>query len=186
MIQKWKTIKSEPLHNYRVFDTRQDTSISPRTGREHTFYIIESHDWVNIVPLTADGKVIMIRQYRHGNGEITLEVPGGIVDAGEDPLESAVRELREETGYDAGDEVVKTGFVAPNPALFNNTCHSYLAKNVKRVGEQQFDGSEDISIEIVDLKEIPDLIRAGKITHALTVNAFYFLDLYHRSEQNNL
>lgn len=184
MIKKWEKTGSESLHNYRVFTTRQDRRISPRTGHEHTFYIIESNDWVNIVPITADGKVIMIRQFRHGLEDITLEVPGGIVDEGEDPLDSAVRELLEETGY-AGDEVVKTGFVAPNPALFNNTCHSYLAKNVRLVAEPHFDGSEDISIEEIDLADVPRLIRAGKIIHALTVNAFYFLDLYQRSQQSD-
>lgn len=180
MIQKWTKTKREPLHNYRVFTTRADTTISPRTGQEHTFYVIESTDWINIIPLTADNQVVMIRQYRHGNDEVTLEVPGGMVDAGETPQQAAERELREETGY-ASDDVVPTGSVAPNPALFNNTCYSFLARHAHRVGEQHFDGTEDIGLELVDLAAVPDLIRTGQITHALTINAFYFLELLTRA-----
>lgn len=180
MIKKWQKTDSQPLNDYRIFTTRQDTSISPRTGREHTFFVIESNDWVNIIPLTAEGKVIMIEQYRHGNAEITLEIPGGMVDDGEEALTSAVRELREETGY-ASANVVAIGSVAPNPALFNNTCYSFLAQNTQKVGEQQFDGSEDIAIVEVDLADIPEMIRSGKITHSLTINAFYFLTLYNQA-----
>ncbi|MBK8433844.1 MAG: NUDIX hydrolase [Chloroflexi bacterium] len=176
MISKWTKIKQERLHHYKVVSVRADTAVSPRTGATHTFYVIESPDWINIIPLTADNQVVMIRQYRHGNDEITLEVPGGIIDEGETPQEAAERELREETGY-ASDDVIPTGTVAPNPALFNNTCHSFLARNARLVGEQEFDGTEDIAIELVPLADIPQLIRTGQISHALTINAFYFLNL---------
>jgi ADP-ribose pyrophosphatase len=176
MIKKWTKTKQEVLHNYRIVNVRADSSISPRTGKEHTFYVIESPDWVNILPITADNHVVLIRQYRHGNDEITLEVPGGMVDAGEEPQTAAERELREETGY-ASDDVIYSGNVAPNPALFNNTCYSFVARNARLVGAQAFDGTEDIAVELVPLADIPALIRNGTIRHALTVTAFHFLGL---------
>lgn len=180
-VEKWPRQASQPLHNYRVFTTRQDTRISPRTGQEHTFYVIESPDWINIIPLTAEGEVVMIEQFRHGTAAITLEVPGGMVDEGEAPIEAAVREMREETGF-AAEKVLPIGQVAPNPALFNNSCYSFVALNCHRVGEQSFDGSEDISVRLIPLADVPDMIRAGQITHALTIDAFYFLDLWQRAE----
>lgn len=173
MIKQWQTIASKAMGNFKIFTIRQDTKISPRTGKQHNFFVIESTDWVNIFPVTADGKVVMVRQCRHGNGEITLEVPGGMVDEGEEPIVSAVRELREETGY-AGENARPIGSVAPNPALFDNKCYSFMVDNVTQVGEQSFDGSEDIEIELVPVTDFPELIASGKISHALTINAYYF------------
>ena len=100
-LQEWETVANEHVGDFKIFTMRQAQKISPRTGRTHTFYIIDSNDWVNIFPLTADGHVVMVRQYRHGNDEFTLEVPGGLVEPNEDPMVSALREMREETGYDA-------------------------------------------------------------------------------------
>lgn len=182
MVQPWDLIDSTILHDYRIFRARQDTSRSPRTGRAHTFYVLEAADWVNVIPLTPEGKVVMIHQFRHGTREVTLEAPGGIVDEEDgDPGVSAARELREETGYEAR-EVIAIGRVAPNPAFLNNTCYSYLALDARPVAQTAFDGAEDIAFEEIALADIPNLIRTGVITHALTIAAFYHLERYREED----
>ena len=114
----------------------------------------------------------MVRQYRHGTREITLEIPGGLVEHQDNPEEGALRELSEETGYRAGS-VVSLGYVHPNPAIQNNRCYTFLAENVYPSGGQQQDDREDIEVVLKPLLEIPSLIRTGAITHALVIAAFY-------------
>ncbi|MBU1205543.1 MAG: NUDIX hydrolase [Proteobacteria bacterium] len=146
---------------------------SPRTGRVHDFYLLESVDWVNIIPLTADEKVILVKQFRFGTNEFSLEIPGGMLDPGDDPANAASRELLEETGY-AGDEPLLLGVVHPNPAIHTNRCHTYLIKNATFMNLPQPDSSEDIEVQSIPLAEIPWLIGEGKITHALVIAAFYW------------
>lgn len=176
-VDRWEKTGTEYLGDFRIFRIRADSSRSPRTGVVHRFFVLESPDWVNVIPLTPEGKVVMIRQFRHGTEDVTLEVPGGMVDGEDgDPSVSARRELREETGYEA-EEVIHLGSVAPNPAFLNNRCHSYLARNVRRVSEPRLDGAEDIIFEEIPLADIPALIRSGAITHSLTIAAFHYLTL---------
>lgn len=180
MVEKWNKLDSEYIGDFRIFRIRADSSRSPRTGNTHRFFVLETPDWVNVIPLTPEGNVVMIYQFRHGTEEVTLEVPGGMVDEGDgDPALSAARELREETGYEA-DEIIHLGSVAPNPAFLDNRCHSYLALDARRVAEITLDGAEDIAFVEIPLDEIPGLIRSGVITHSLTINAFYFLGFYRR------
>lgn len=176
-LKSWPRIDSQQLGDYRVFQLRQDTRISPRTGQRHDFYVLNTGDWVNVVPITPDNKVVLIRQFRHGIAEITLEIPGGMVDGEELPVSSARRELLEETGYEA-EEMIHIGTVTPNPAILNNRCHTFLARNARRVTQQTMDGSEDIRVDVVDAAEVPALITTGQITHALVVAAFYFYDQF--------
>jgi len=171
MIKPWKLIRSKSSHSFRVFSVRTDTSTSPRTGKNHNFYIIESNDWVNIIPLTADHEVVMIRQYRHGSKEVTLEIPGGLVEAGDTPKKAATRELLEETGYRA-KRWTKIGVVNPNPALFNNRCYTFLAQDIQKVSGPSPDQTEDIEVVRIPLRKIPGLIAKGKIDHAMVITAF--------------
>ena len=176
MIKPWKCIRSKPAQSFRVFSIRTDTVISPRTGMEHDFYVIESRNWVNIIPLTNDHQVVMIRQYRHGSREVTLEIPGGLVDPRDTPEKAAARELLEETGYQA-EELMKIGSVNPNPAIFNNRCYTFIARNVTKTRDPMPDQTEDIEAVLIPLVDIPELIRKGKIDHAIVIGAFthYFL-----------
>ena len=173
MIKPWPRIRSQSIGSFRVFSIRTDTTVSPRTGIEHDFYVIETQDWVNIIPLTDDHRVVMIRQYRHGSREVTLEIPGGLVDPGETPEGAAARELLEETGYQA-EEVVKIGVSNPNPAIFNNRCYTFVARNVMKVRDPMPDQTEDIEVVLIPLTDIPELIRKGKIDHSIVISAFYW------------
>jgi len=170
----WAVISRHVDNSYRIFNLRRDRARSPRTGKEHDFFVIESPPWVNVIPLTAENQVVMIRQYRHGTGEVTLEIPGGLVEAQDTPIEAARRELREETGY-REDKIISLGDVHPNPAIQNNRCYTFLATNVYCAGRQELDDKEDIEVVTHALAEIPQLIREGVITHSLIVVAFYRL-----------
>ncbi len=170
----WQLAQSEYLARCRVFDVRRDTSLDPRDGRQHDFYVIEAPDWINVIPLTTGGKVIMIEQYRHGTGAVTLEIPGGMVDEGELPHATAVRELLEETGYRART-VSLLGKTRPNPAIQSNWLHSFLAEDCTFHETPQFEGSEHTAVRLVDLDDIPALIAAGTIDHALVIVAYHEL-----------
>jgi ADP-ribose pyrophosphatase len=180
-VKVWPRIASRQLGDYRVFRLRQDTRVSPRTGKKHDFFVLDTGDWINVVPVTADNKIILIRQFRHGIEEVTLEIPGGMVDADEAPITSAWRELLEETGYEA-EEMIHIGTVMPNPAILNNRCHTFLARNVSYVAEPELDGSEDIQVVVVDGELVAELITSGQISHALVIAAFYFYDQYRADE----
>jgi len=168
----WKVISSRRDKSYHVFNLRTDRALSPRTGMEHNFFILESSPWVNVIPLTPENEVVMINQYRHGIQQVTLEIPGGLVESGDTPEDAARRELREETGYE-GEEMILLGSVHPNPAIQDNDCYTYLARNVFPAGCQEQDDKEDIKVVLYPLLEIPRLIREGSITHSLVIAAFY-------------
>jgi 8-oxo-dGTP pyrophosphatase MutT (NUDIX family) len=173
-IANWRCIASEPLGNYRVFTVRRDISVDPRDNREHDFFVIEAPDWVNVIPLTLDGKTVLIEQYRHGTREITLEIPGGMVDDGESPDVAARRELLEETGF-SGGEIQLLSRTRPNPAIQNNWLHSFVARNCVFSQMPQFDSSEHVAVRLVSLEEVAGLIASGAINHSLVVAAFYSL-----------
>ena len=178
MIGKWRTVRSTIKGDFKIFSLKEIVSQSPRTGNNFPFYVIEAGDWINIIPITSDGRVLLVRQYRHGSADITLEIPGGMVDKDDsNPVQSAERELLEETGYAAG-QLIKLGSVNPNPAIFNNKLHIFLAADIKKAGEQRLEGTEDIEITFVEYRQIAELIASGSIDHALVICAFYLLERY--------
>lgn len=146
-------------------------------GMEKNFVVLGSPDWVNVVPLTADGQVVLIRQFRVGSNEYAVEIPGGLIDPGERPIDAAAREMLEETGH-SSDELVYLGKVNPNPALFENTCYTFLAKNAVKTAEQNLDDGEMIEVFSVPLEKLPALVASGQIDHSLVVSALAFLWLH--------
>jgi 8-oxo-dGTP pyrophosphatase MutT (NUDIX family) len=175
--QHWEVVETERLQECKVFAVSRSMARSPLTGEVHPFFGIEAGEWVNVVPITSGDELVMVRQYRHGSREITLEIPGGIVDPGETPAQAAARELLEETGYRA-ERVEPIGSVNPNPALFGNRCHTFLAPEVVPVAPIRNTQLEETSVELVPVAEIPDQLRQGKIDHALVVAALYWYVLH--------
>ncbi len=172
-VKEWRLVSSNLHGSFRIFDLKIEHFISPRTNKEYEFYIIESNPWVNVIPLTEDKNVVFIKQFRHGTKSITLEIPGGIVENGDDPESTAIRELQEETGY-SSQNIEFLGRVHPNPAFLTNWCYTYLATDVKKVGEQNLEEREDIEVVLIPLNRVMDLIFEEKITHSLVISAFTF------------
>lgn len=183
----WKRLESETFAQCRVFRVRRDRNQNPRDQSAHDFFVLEAPDWANIIPLTDKQEVVMIEQYRHGIDAVTLEIPGGIVDPGENPREAAARELFEETGYRAVEEVIYLGKTHPNPALQDNWIHTYLAPHVLYSGAPPVhDSTEQTIVKLVPLAEVPGLIAAGRITHSLVVVGFHWLSLYNDNRLTKL
>jgi 8-oxo-dGTP pyrophosphatase MutT (NUDIX family) len=143
--------------------------------------VIQCTDWVNIIPVTLDDQIVLVRQFRVGVWSNSLEIPGGMVDPGESPQRAAVRELEEETGYVPG-HVIPLGSVHPNPALQANRCHSFLALGCNRTSDVSLDAGEDIEVVLRPRREIPEMLWNGEISHSLVLAAFLRERLYWESE----
>ncbi len=173
----WQRTRSNVESEHRVFRVRKDAAVSPRTGVEHEFDILEADDQVTVVALTEDDRLVLVRQYRHGLREVTLELPGGLIDEGMSPEEAARAELRQETGY-GGGEWTALGGLALLPAVFTNHVHVFLARGVRLLGEVELDPGEDISVDLVHLAEVRDMVLRGDIVHAPVVGALFLWDLH--------
>ena len=182
MILPWQRLGTDFGHDYRIFSTRIDHCRSPESGKDHDFVVVEAPDWVNVIALTPGNEIVLVRQYRVGTREVTLEIPGGAVDPGEDFLTAGVRELREETGY-AGDDVRLLGAVTPNPAFLDNRCGTLLVTGAHIVGDPEPEGTEILEVVLVPRPDIPRLVAEGQIHHALVVAAFQWLEAW---EQGHL
>lgn len=176
-IKPWPLVSSRPLGDFRIFTLRSDVKVSPRTGKEHDFFVIDCVNWVNIIALTPERDIVFIEQYRHGSNTVELEIPGGMMDPGEpSPVATAIRELREETGYE-GENARLIGQIYPNPAIMSNVCYTVLVENCRLRHHVEFDSGEDLLTRIVPQKEIPSLMRDGRIGHALVAVALYHFHL---------
>lgn len=181
MIKPWPPVRSKVIGDFRIFQIRQDTRLSPRTGAPHDFFIIDSVNWVNVIALTRDSRLIMVEQFRHGSNTTELEVPGGMIDDADDtPLAAGARELREETGYE-GDDPLILGQVYPNPAIMSNTCFTVLVRNCEQKHQTGFDHTEDLITRLVPLDDIQSLVASGRIRHSMVVVALYLFELWRKN-----
>jgi ADP-ribose pyrophosphatase len=171
---KWKLLSSNYLFKDLWFSVRKDTCLSPGGKIISPYYVYEFPTWVAAVPVTEDGKIIMVRQYRHALGETCIEIPGGCVDNTDANNQAAIaRELLEETGY-AFSSYDYLGKISANPSTNNNLLHMYLAKGGKKIAEQNLDSNEEIEVELLTIGEVRKLIRENKILQSMHVTCILY------------
>jgi 8-oxo-dGTP pyrophosphatase MutT (NUDIX family) len=181
-IKPWRHLSTRRLAATPIFGLDVHRRASAETGREGDFYVLDAPNWVNVVAVTDDRRVVLVEQYRQGVERTTIEIPGGMVDPDDaSPEAAARRELLEETGF-ASDRWLHIGTVDPNPAIQSNRCFTFLADSARRISEPTPDGNEEIRVLVEPEDRIPDLVREGRIEHALVVAAFYWWTLARESE----
>ena len=163
---KWKVLKSEYLFRRPWLTVRRDCVELPDGRQNPEFYVLENPDWVNVIAITEDGKFVMERQYRHGLGKTCFEIPAGVIEEGEDPLDAAKRELMEETGYGEG-KWRKIMTVSGNSSTTDNLSHCYVAEGVRKISGQHLDSTEDLEIVLLDTAQVKDLMVNDQIKQAL-------------------
>ncbi len=172
-LKPWEQLSQESLFQYKVFHVSKAWRRSPRTGEDVGLFILDTVDWVNVVAFTKQQDLILVRQYRHGTREFTLEIPGGILHGSEEAELAARRELREETGHEPG-EVIYIGRAAPNPAFQTNHITTFLARDCELAGPLIQDKGEDLEVVLVPGDQVEEKVRAGEIDHALVLAGLYF------------
>jgi ADP-ribose pyrophosphatase len=168
--KNWKYINSRSGPDLKLFKVRWDKTENPRTKQKMERLVLETPAWVNVVPVTKEKQVVLVYQYRFGVGKITPEIPGGLIDEGEDSGSAAKRELKEETGF-TGGRWIYLGAVEPNPAFHDNLCHHWLALDVEKTCEPKLDPGEDIHVETKSYKELRKIVTAGEMQHVLALSA---------------
>ncbi|HEY3313668.1 MAG TPA: NUDIX hydrolase [Bacillota bacterium] len=182
-MSRWTLLRTRTIYHNPIATLVEECRQDPRSRNEVPFFVLKFPDWVNVVPVTEDGHVVLVRQYRAGMNAATLEIPGGTLDEGEtDPAEAARRELLEETGH-AAQEFIYLGRVVPNPAIQGNFCHFYLAPGARRVGPQHLDPTEEISLEVVKIEDVRRMIADGEIVHALGILGLLYALKYLEAEE---
>lgn len=164
--KKWTILESEYLIRRPWLTARRDVAQLPDGRINNEYYVLEYPDWVNIIAITADGDFVLERQYRHGLGNTCFELPCGVIEAGETPLEAAQRELLEETGY-SGGTWQEWMTLSPNPATSTNLAHSFLAIGVTKTAEQSLDATEDIDVYLKSPEYVKELLENNQILQAL-------------------
>ena len=174
-MREWKPVEIDTIVEHKLLEVQRHHLRAGEDRKEAL--IFDSPDWINVVPLLDDGRVVLVRQWRYGSREFSLEVPGGLVEPDESHEHAARRELEEETGYRAR-KIERIGDVQPNPALFTNEMSFWLATELEHLTDTpEGDGEEELEVVRVPLDDVPRMARAGEIQHSLALCAFFFLGL---------
>ena len=172
---RWEKLSQKSQLRTRIFDVVGANYRHPARGTEREFIVIHPPDWVNVVALTPDDHLVLVRQFRYGIDEFSLEVPGGVMETGEDPVTAALRELREETGY-TGAPAKLLGSVHPNPAIQSNRCHFVFVEAAVKSHAIEWDADEEIHVTTQPVAEVLALARGGGIVHSLVLNALMLFE----------
>lgn len=181
-LPRWEALAHTTLTKTRIFEVRSTRFRHPVRGTERDFVVIDPPDWVNVVATTADDRIVLVQQFRYGTNEFSLEIPGGVIESGEEPLIAGVRELREETGY-VGAPGRILGSVHPNPAIQSNRCHFVLVEQAVDTEPLAWDPDEEMKVFVLPIPEALALARAGGITHSLTLNALFLFEALWRDKK---
>lgn len=176
---EWVRLQSRELLHTRVFDVRASEFRHPAREEGKEFFIIDAPDWAVVAPVTAAGELVLVRQFRFGAQQLSLEFPGGVIERGEDPARAAVRELVEETGYRGGEAEV-LGWVHPNPAIQSNRTHLIVVPDVQLADATAWDADEELSLTLAPIEDVLAMGRSGQITHALMLNMLFHLEPWWR------
>lgn len=169
---KWKVIDREYIIQRPWLTARRDKVELPDGRIIEEYYVLEYPDWVNVIAITKDGEFVMEKQYRHGLGVNSIELPCGVMEKGESPMEAAQRELLEETGYGNGSWS-RLMTIASNPGSMSNVTHCFLAVGVEKVSGQSLDATEDLSVHLMSEAEVKSLLEDEQIYQALMVAPLY-------------
>lgn len=171
-MQKWKTVSSTQIIRDQWISLRADACELPNGSLLRSYYVVDEKEWVHVFAVDDTNRVLTVRQYRYAANAVCIELPGGMVDDGESPLDAAMRELKEETGFTA-NTWTKVGSVYANPARQTNSIHIFLARDLEQTGTLGFDESEDIACAFMATSEIKQAIVQGGFSQALHIASFY-------------
>ena len=166
--RRWKILSTEYLIRRPWLTARRDQVQLPDGRINPEYYVVEYPDWVNVIAITKDSKFVMERQYRHAVGMTCYELPCGVMEEGETPLQAAQRELLEETGFGGGtwQELME---ITPNPSSMSNFTHCFLAKGVDKVGEPHLDATEELEVYLLEEEEVKSLLRNNELIQSLMI-----------------
>jgi len=170
--QRWKKITSKKVFEDRWFKARADACQFPDGRIIDPYYVVELPNWANAVVVTSNNEIVLVKQYRYPVDAVTLELPGGVINDGEDPMLAALRETQEETGY-TSNQIQLICKTAPNPAINDNTAYFYLIENAVPTPHTNPDFFEDIEVVLYSKNDFIQLLQQNKIMHGVQLGPIY-------------